>query len=111
MADVDPRPRLLAGAAVATAGSLAVTIGALLVRDASGAVVRADLAILRVTTGWAAASDGLRRAAEVGSTVLHPYSFRAVVLALALVLARRGARRAALWAATTIVVGSLLSGG
>src|SRR4051794_30682161 len=37
------------------------------------------------------------------STLLHPWLFRAVVLAMAGWLAYRGARRLALWAATTVI--------
>ena len=102
------RPRLLAGAAAMVASAVPVVIIALLVRDLADPLVRLDLRILRVTTGWTLSHHWLRTAAEVGAVVLHPWVFRVSVLLAALVLWRRRARSAALWAASTMVVGTLL---
>ncbi|HEX3004186.1 MAG TPA: phosphatase PAP2 family protein [Angustibacter sp.] len=104
----DPRPRLLAGAAAMVASAVPVVLIALMVRDVADPLVRFDLRILRVTTGWTLRHDWLRTAAEVGAIVLHPWVFRLSVLAAALVLWRRGAQSAAMWAASTMVVGTLL---
>ncbi|KQX61780.1 phosphatase PAP2 family protein [Angustibacter sp. Root456] len=104
----DRGPRLLAGAAAMVASAVPVVLLALLVRDAADPMVRLDLRILRVTTGWSLTHHWLRTAAEVGAVVLHPWVFRVSVLVAALLLWRRGARSAALWAASTMIVGTLL---
>ncbi len=104
----DPRPRLLAGAAAMVASAVPVVLLALMVRDLADPLVRLDLRILRVTTGWSLHHDWLRTAAEVGAIVLHPWVFRISVLVAALVLWRRAAQAAAMWAASTMVVGTLL---
>lgn len=104
----DPRPRLLAGAGAMVASAVPVVLIALMVRDVADPLVRFDLRILRVTTGWTLRHDWLRTTAEVGAIVLHPWVFRISVLAAALVLWRRGAQAAAMWAASTMVVGTLL---
>ncbi|MGN6612354.1 MAG: phosphatase PAP2 family protein [Angustibacter sp.] len=101
-------PRLLAGAAAMVASAVPVVLIALMVRDVADPLVRLDLRILRLTTGWTLSHDWLRTAAEVGAIVLHPWVFRISVLAAALVLWRRRAQSAALWAASTMVVGTLL---
>lgn len=101
-------PRLLAGAAAMVASAVPVVLIALLVRDVADPLVRLDLRILRVTTGWSLSHDWLRTTAEIGAIVLHPWVFRIAVLAAALVLWRRRARSAAAWAASTMVVGTLL---
>jgi undecaprenyl-diphosphatase len=90
------------------ASAVPVVLLALLVRDVADPLVRFDLRILRVTTGWSLSHDWLRTAAEIGAIVLHPWVFRVSVLVSALVLWRRGAQSAAMWAASTMVVGTLL---
>ncbi|MGN6299802.1 MAG: phosphatase PAP2 family protein [Angustibacter sp.] len=104
----DPRPRLLAGVGAMVASAVPVVLLALMVRDVADPLVRLDLCILRVTTGWSLSHHWLRTAAEVGAIVLHPWVFRISVLVAAAVLWRRRAWVAALWAATTMVVGTLL---
>lgn len=106
----DPRPRLLLGAAAVVASAVPVVLIALLVRNVADPLVRLDLRILRVTTGWALHHPWLRSAAEVGAICLHPWVFRVAVLVAAVLLWRRHARYAALWAATTMVLGTLLGG-
>jgi membrane-associated phospholipid phosphatase len=105
------RPRLLAGALAMVASAVPVVLLALLVRDAADPLVRFDQRVLRVTTGWTLRHDWLRSAAEVGAIVLHPWVFRVSVLVAAVVLWRRHATSAALWGASTMVVGTLLGAG
>lgn len=104
----DARPRLLAGAAAIVVSAVLVTLVALLVRDSSGTVVRWDQSVLRTTTAWSLDHPWLRRTADVGAYVLHPFVFRLAVLGVAVVLWRRRGRAAALWATITMVVGTLL---
>jgi membrane-associated phospholipid phosphatase len=73
----------------------------------------APLRHLDVATANAADSLTLRHRALIGalrasSYVLHPWVFRALVVALAIWAARRGARWFAAWALTTMAVASLL---
>ncbi|GAB3598042.1 hypothetical protein GCM10027446_27340 [Angustibacter peucedani] len=102
------RPHLVRGVVAAVASAVPVTLLALLVRDASGAVVRFDQRVVLSTTRFALDHHAVRTAAEVGAYVLHPFVFRFAVLAVAVVLWRRGARSAALWATVTMLVGTLL---
>ncbi len=102
------RPRLVAGLVAAVVSAVPVTLLALLVRDASGGVVRFDQRVVHETTSLALRHGWLRTAADAGAIVLHPWVFRVAVLAAAAVLWRRHARSAALWAASTMVAGTLL---
>ncbi|MBC7639885.1 MAG: phosphatase PAP2 family protein [Rhodoferax sp.] len=102
------RPRLVGGVLAMVASAVPVVVLALLVRNASGPVARFDQRADVRTTGIALAHPAVRRAAEVGALALHPWVFRTAVIVAAVVLFRRRARAAALWAATTMVVGSLL---
>ena len=102
------RPRLVGGVLAMVASAVPVVVLALLVRNASGPVARFDQRADVRTTGYALAHPAVRRAAEVGALALHPWVFRTAVIVAAVVLFRRRARAAALWAATTMVVGSLL---
>jgi undecaprenyl-diphosphatase len=89
------------------------------------AAVPVTLLALAARNGWAPVrdfdldvADGLHR--SVGSqpwmidvlhaldTALHPWVFRAAVLVLVVILARRGAWRLAWWAAITMTTGSVL---
>jgi membrane-associated phospholipid phosphatase len=105
------RPRLLAGLVAAAASAVPVALLALVTRDAAGPVVRLDLRIVRWSAGLALRHGWLRRTAEIGSVVLHPWVFRGLVAVIVVVLLVRGARAAALWAASATLVGGLLSGG
>ena len=102
------RPRLVGGVLAMVASAVPVVVLALLVRNASGPVARFDQRTDVRLTGYALAHPAVRRAAEIGSIALHPWVFRTAVIVAAAVLFRRRARAAALWAATTMVVGSLL---
>jgi undecaprenyl-diphosphatase len=102
------RPRLVAGAVAMAVSAVLVTVVAVLVRDQSGPVVRFDQRAVTTTTGWALRHEVLADAANVGGYLLHPFVFRIAVLVAAVWLWRSGARTAALWAATTMVVGTLL---
>jgi membrane-associated phospholipid phosphatase len=106
--DVDRRPRLVAGALAMVASAVPVVLLALLVRDVADPLVRFDLRVLRVTTRWTLHDGWLHSAADVGAIALHPWVFRISVLVAAAVLWRRHARSAALWAASTMIVGTLL---
>src|SRR4051794_4444868 len=109
--DVDrARPRLLVGVAAAVVSAVPVVLLALVVRDASSAVVRFDQRVVTATTGFALRHEAVKSAAEIGAYVLHPFVFRFAVLGVAIWLWRRDARSAALWAAVTMVVGTLLGG-
>lgn len=105
------RPRLLAGVAAAVVSAVPVTLLALLVRDASSALVRFDQRVVQATTGFALRHGPVRAAAEIGAYLLHPFVFRLAVLLAAVVLWRRGARYAAAWAAVTMLAGTLLGAG
>ncbi len=105
------RPRLVGGVLAMVASAVPVVVLALLVRDAAAPVARFDQRVDVAATQLVLRHDGLRRAAETGATVLHPWVFRVAVLVVALELFRRRARAAALWAAGTLVVGSLLGVG
>ncbi|WP_426564418.1 phosphatase PAP2 family protein [Angustibacter sp. McL0619] len=102
------RPRLVAGAVAAVVCAVPVAVLALLIRDQSGAVVRFDQRVVQSTTGWAIRHEVLADIAEVGGYVLHPFVFRFAVLVAAILLWRNGARTAALWVASTMLVGTLL---
>lgn len=104
------RPRLLVGIAAAVASAVPVTLLALVVRDASSALVRFDQRVVRATAGFASRHEGVHTAAQIGAYVLHPFVFRLAVLLAAAVLWRRGARYAASWAAVTMLAGTLLGG-
>lgn len=104
------RPRLLVGAAAAAASAVPLALLVLAVRDASSSVVRGDQRVVTASAGFALRHGGVRVAAEIGAYVLHPFVFRFAVLGVAIWLWRRGARYAALWAAATMVVGTLLGG-
>jgi undecaprenyl-diphosphatase len=105
---VDVRPRLLAGAAAIVASAVPILVLALLVRDTADPVARFDQRVDVQLTGFALRHDTVRRMAEIGGYVLHPWLFRLSVLAVAFWLLRRGARSAAIWAAGTMVVASAL---
>ena len=102
------RPRLVGGVLAMVCSAVPVVVLALLVRDAADPLARFDQRVDVRTTGYALAHPAVRRAAEVGALALHPWVFRTAVIAAAVVLFRRRARAAALWAATTMVVGSVL---
>lgn len=102
------RPRLLAGVAAMVASAVPVTVLALLVRDKADPVARFDQRVDVRLTRLALEHGWLRRAAEGGANVLDPWVFRLAVVAVVAVLFARRARAVALWAATTVLVGSLL---
>lgn len=102
------RPRLLAGIAAMVASSVPVVVLAVLVRDAAHPVAVFDQSVDVRMTAFALSHAPVRRAAEIGAAVLHPWVFRGAVLVTAGVLFRRRARSAALWAAGTMAVGSVL---
>lgn len=105
------RPRLLAGVVAMAASAVPVVGLALLVRRTAEPVARFDQRVDVRLTRFALDHDPVRRAAEIGATALHPWVFRLAVLVAAGALYRRRARAAALWAAGTMVVGSLLGVG
>lgn len=102
------RPGLFAGGVTVLAGAAPVVVLALLVRTASSPLARLDQRVEVVLTRFTLDHPAVRRAAEIGADALHPWVFRGAVLVTAGVLLRRGARVAALWAAGTMAVGSLL---
>ncbi len=102
------RPRLLAGVLAMVAGAVPVVVLGLLVRDTAATVARFDQRVEVQLTGLALAHDAVRRAAEVGAGVLHPFVFRLAVVGVAVWLARRGAMAACLWAVATMLTGTLL---
>ncbi len=102
------RPRLLGGIAAMAASAVPITALALLVRDIADPLARFDQRVDVRFTQFALDHDGVRRAAEVGAYVLHPWVFRLSVLGAAWALYRRGGRAVALWGAATMVVGSVL---
>lgn len=107
----DRRPRLLAGVGAAVLSAVPVVVLALAVRDASAPLVRFDERVIASTTSFALRHDAVGVAAEVGGYLLHPWLYRIAVLVAAFVLWRRHARSAALWAASTMVGGTLLGAG
>lgn len=92
------------------ASAVPVVVLALLVRDAAAPVARFDQRVDVATTGFALAHDDVRRAAENGAGVLHPYVFRTAVLLVAVWLFRSRAKAAALWGVATMLTGTLLGG-
>lgn len=102
------RPRLLLGFAAMVASALPVLLLALLVRDRADPVAAFDQRVDVRLTRFALEHDSVRGAAEIGAYVLHPWLFRLAVLAVAVVLYRRGARSAAFWAAGTMAVASAI---
>lgn len=102
------RPRLLVGVLAMVASAVPVALLALLVRDKADPLARFDQRVdVRFTT-FTLAHEPVRRAAEIGARVFEPWVFRIAVVAVAVVLFRRGARAAALWAVVTLTVGSIL---
>lgn len=105
------RPRLLAGVAAMAASAVPVVVLAVLVRDAAHPVAAFDQRVdVRLTT-FTLGNETVRMLAQAGAAVLHPWVFRGAVLVTAVLLYRRRARAAALWAAGTMAVGSLLGVG
>lgn len=102
------RPRLLRGLLVMALASVPVVALGLLVRDAFPPVVDADRAVVAATTHLARTYEWVRVAADAGEYVLHPFVFRTLVVVIAVVLWRRRARYAAVWAVSTMLVGTLL---
>ncbi len=105
------RPRLLAGLLAMLASAVPVTVLALLVRRTADPVPRFDQWVDVQLTRFTLAHESVRRAGELGAYALHPWVFRALVLVAIVVLFRRRARAAALWAGATVVAGGLLGVG
>jgi membrane-associated phospholipid phosphatase len=102
-----PVPRLVLAAGLA----LPFVVLLLLLEGRDQTLERLDLRTAERFHGWALDSDALVVAGEVVAVVLDPWVYRAVVLAVAVWLWRRGAHRTAVWAVGTMAVGGLLSAG
>ncbi|MBM7491364.1 undecaprenyl-diphosphatase [Micromonospora luteifusca] len=81
---------------------------ALLVLGAWAPLHRLDTAVTHALHGYAVDHPAWVALMRIWSDVFAPMPLRAVALVLVIWLLRRGARRLALWAATTMVVGGLI---
>ncbi len=101
-------PRLALGALAALALSVPVLLLALLVRDRWEPLGRLDRTTADRLNTWAITRPGTVSTLETLQTVLAPTTFRVLVVAAAVWLWVRGARRTAIWAVTALTVGGLL---
>ncbi|PYC71120.1 PA-phosphatase [Micromonospora arborensis] len=81
---------------------------ALLVLGAWAPLHRLDTAVTHALHGYAVDHPAWVVLMRIWSDVFAPMPLRAVALLLVILLLRRGARRLALWATTTMVVGGLI---
>lgn len=80
-----------------------------LVAGGNRALLRLDGAVADVLNTWALQRPQVVEVLEVVSEVTTPWIFRLAVLIVAALLWRAGARRSAVWAVTTMAVGSVLN--
>lgn len=109
MPSSSPRPagRLALGAVLAlfAAGAFVVLLGLVASEGSQGV----DRAVADDLHGWAATRPAIVGVLDVLVLVLGPWVFRAGVLVAAGPLWRRGERRLAAWAVTTMAAGGLLT--
>ena len=102
------RPHLLRGLAVAALVAFPVALLALLVRRAFDPLIDLDQSVAGSLTGLARDHGWVLTLGTVLQTALEPWVFRVLVVVVAVLLWRRGARYAAVWAVSTLLLGSVL---
>ena len=101
-------PRLVLGAGAAFLVAVPFTLLMLLVLSEWEPLERLDRGVADDLNNVARADPTLVDALRIGSVALDPWVFRLAVLAVAVWLWRRGARRLALWALITTAIGGVL---
>jgi membrane-associated phospholipid phosphatase len=102
--------RLALGGGLAALVSIPFLLILLFVESSFRPVQRLDVDTANSLNGYAEGHAWLVHTLDVGSVVLQPWSFRAVVIAVAVWLWFRGARRLAIWAVVTMAIGGVLAG-
>lgn len=100
--------RLLVCALAATLAAMVFLGLLLLVRTGYGPLADLDAEVAGRLNAYARERPALVTVLEVVEAVTTPWTWRAAVLVAAVLLWRRGRRRLATWAATTMAVGGLL---
>ena len=100
--------RLALGAAAAAVVAIPFTLLMLLVLSEWEPLERLDRGVADDLNDLARGDATLVDALRFGAVALDPWVFRAVVIAVAVWLWRRGARRLALWAVVTAAIGGVL---
>lgn len=100
--------RLATGAGLAALVAMPFLILMLLVTSESEELESVDRSVADAANGWALTRPWAVDTLDVLEQVLAPWTFRVVVLAVAVLLWRRGARRLATWAVVTMAVGGAL---
>lgn len=102
--------RLLLGTLVGTLAAVPFLGLLLLVRAGYGPLSALDGAVADGLNGWARQRPGVVGLLELLSDVTSPWTFRVLVVVVAVPLWRYGRRRLATWAVTTMAVGGALGG-
>jgi membrane-associated phospholipid phosphatase len=102
--------RLALGGGVAVLVAVPFTLLMLLVESAWDPLEDLDRSVANSLNSVARGHAGLVRVLDIAAVALGPWVFRCLVLAVAVWLWRRDARRLAAWALVTMVVGGLLGG-
>lgn len=102
--------RLSLGSAAAFLVAVPFTLLLLLVKSESTQLERLDVGTAQRLNEVARANGWLVDVLKVVAIVTDPWVFRLIVLGVVVWLWRRGARRLAVWAATTTVLGGVLGG-
>jgi undecaprenyl-diphosphatase len=100
--------RLTAGAGLATLVAIPFLLLMLLVTSESERLERLDRSVADGLNSWAGDRPWAVVTLDVVEQVLAPWTFRVVVLVVALLLWQRGARRLATWAVVTMAIGGTL---
>ncbi len=100
--------RLALGGGVAVLVSIPMVLLLLLVESSWQPLEDLDRSTADSLNSVARGDSALVHALDVGAVVLDPMVYRAVVLAVAVWLWRRGARRLAAWALVTMAIGGVL---
>jgi membrane-associated phospholipid phosphatase len=101
--------RLLLGGLAAFLVAVPFTLLLLLVVSKWEPLARLDADVADRLNEQARSHDWLVTGLDVGAVALDPWAYRLVVLGAVVWLWRRGARRLALWATVTMVLGGLLT--
>jgi membrane-associated phospholipid phosphatase len=102
------RPRLALAALAAFLTAVPVTLLALAARNGWDPIRNFDLDVAEAFHGEVGRREWLADSLRALDVILHPWVFRAVVVALVVALFVRGAHRLAWWAAITMATGSAL---
>jgi membrane-associated phospholipid phosphatase len=100
--------RLAGGAGLAALVATPFVFLMLLVTSESEELESVDRSVADAANAWAVTRPWAVDTLDVLEQVLAPWTFRAVVLVAAVLVWRRGARRLATWAVTTMAVGGTL---